>query len=51
MCAGWFIQYIDRAEEEARDKMSKKVKMDKDDDMRIAEMVAKQAERYLFICY
>lgn len=42
---GWYITYIDHAEEERRAKEAKKSKMDKDDEERIQELVMKQAER------
>lgn len=42
---GWYIQYIDREEEERKEKYAKKQKMDKDDQERIMEMVLKQAEK------
>lgn len=42
---GWYIQYIDREEEEQRARDAKKQRMDRDDDELIADFVARQAER------
>lgn len=44
--SGWFIQYIDREEEERRERLAKKEKVDKDDEERMAELIAEQARRY-----
>ncbi|KHJ40999.1 hypothetical protein D918_08886 [Trichuris suis] len=44
---GWYIQYIDKEAEERREKQTKKLKMDKDDEERTQELIMRQAERAL----
>lgn len=42
---GWYIAYIDREEEERAERAAKKVRMDRDDEERMRELIEAQAER------